>query len=73
MLQKKVLYAGPKCFEKLKPEPGGPEKPCQRFNSAPCQKSHSKSSTCIMTQKTIFEIKSKCTMVNWQKSTKFHL
>jgi len=32
MLQKKVLYAGLKCFEKLKPEPGGPEKPCQNFS-----------------------------------------
>jgi len=40
---KKVLYAGPKYLDKPKPEPG------QTYNSAPCQKFHSKSSTCITT------------------------
>jgi len=48
------LYAGPKYFDKLKPEPEpGPtrlEKPAQTYNSAPCQKFHSKSFTCITTQ-----------------------
>jgi len=51
---KNVLYAGPKYFDKLKPkpEPGPtrPEKHAQTYNSAPCQKFHSKSFTCITTQ-----------------------
>jgi len=33
--------------------PARPEKPRRTYNSAPCQKFHSKSSTCITTQKYI--------------------
>ena len=63
---------GPKYLEKFKPEPGPtrPEKPDLTYNSAPCQKFHSKSSACITTQKYI-EINSKCTTVNWQKVPSF--
>ena len=32
------------------PSPTRPEKPAQAYNSAPCQKFHSKSLTCITTQ-----------------------
>jgi len=61
-------------FTNLSPSPARPEKPGQTCNSAPCQKFHFKSSTVLAKRrKNIFEIKSKCTMVNWQKSTKFHL
>jgi len=51
----KVLYAGLKHFDKLKPEPGPirTEELGSTYNSAPCQKFHSKSSTCITTQKYI--------------------
>jgi len=56
----------------LNPSPVRPEKPGQTDDFAPCHKFHSKSSTCITT-KNIFEIKSKCTTVNWHKATKFHL
>ena len=44
---KKFLYAGPKYFDKLKPG--------QTYNSAPCQKFHSKISTCITTEKYIWD------------------
>jgi len=49
-----IFVCMPKYFDKLKPvsEPGPtrPEKPAQTYNSAPCQKFHSKSFTCITTQ-----------------------
>jgi len=62
------LYAGPKYFDKLKLEPG------VTYNIAPYQKFHSKSVLLYLHNDTkTFEIKSKCTTVNWQKSTKFHL
>jgi len=38
----------------LNPSPARPEKPGQTYNFAPCQKFHSKSSTCITTQKYIW-------------------
>ena len=44
-----VLYAGSKYFDK-------PEKPGPTYNSAPCQKFHSKSPTCITTQKYIWNL-----------------
>jgi len=46
---KKVLYAGTKYFDKPKTEPR------PTYNSAPCQKFHSKSSTYITTQKYIWD------------------
>jgi len=36
-------------YTNLSPSPARPEKPGQTFDSAPCQKLHSKSSTCILT------------------------
>ena len=46
----------------------------QTYNSAPCQKFHSKSSTVhAQRHENIVEIESKYTTVNWQKSIKFHL
>jgi len=72
MLQK-VLYAGSKLarniLTKLSPRPARPEKPDQTYNSAPCQKFHSKSSTYMTTQNYIWE--SKCTTVNWKKRRSF--
>jgi len=51
----KILYAGPKYFDELTPEPSPArtEMPGQTYNYAPCQKFHSKSSACITTQKYI--------------------
>jgi len=47
---KKVLYVGPKYFDKSKPEPG------PTYDSAPCQKFHSKTSNFITTQKDIWDL-----------------
>jgi len=48
---KNVLYAGPKLVRNIltnsSPSPVRPEKPGLTCNSAPCQKFHSKSSTCV--------------------------
>jgi len=40
----------------LSPSPARPEKPGQIYNSAPCQKFHSKCSTCITTQRYIWDL-----------------
>jgi len=62
---------GPKHFDKLKPEPG-PKSPTRPI-TLHYVKSFILSVLLAYRHKNIFEIKSKCTMVNWQKSTKFHL
>jgi len=64
---KKVLYPGLKYFDKPKPEPG------PTYNSAPYQKFHSKSSTCITTQKYIWTSNQNAQRWIGEKSTKFHL
>jgi len=54
-----VLHAGPTSARNIltnfSPNPARSEKPGLTYNSAPCQKFHSKSSTCITTRKhTVF-------------------
>jgi len=64
------LYAAPKYFDKLKPEPAPTRKVWPDIELCTCKKFHSKSFTCITTQN-IFDIKSKCARMNWQKVTCF--
>jgi len=59
---------------KSSPTTARSEKPGLTYYSAPRQKFHCKRSIVrAQRHENIFEIKSKCATVNWNKGTKFHL